>query len=325
MDNIYEIIKEQEKIFDREYNEIQESCKEWVIIEKSTVNTLEQLVYNNPEKKKLSVLIEEAEAADATKTNNIIDKLKEQMKKVLNWIMNMFKHYEKLFAEGANFVKNNDLNQCMNKIKANHLLVNVTWHSQKPPFQRMQTECLRNINIDKMTLKSTGVGQQTFTNVNKSNAMGAAANTEIKSGDKTETYLNSLIKKFKLDKENLNETKITDINVLVIHNDLVTLPEANKKLNNIKSKVQKLYNQAINYAREDARTTSDNKAAKANNKLSMINAQVKALNEQIRAYAKLMTMVFKEDYNIAKLIVAKANGQTSDSIANAYKEPKKKR
>ena len=33
------------------------------------------------------------------------------------------------------------------------------------------------------------------------------------------------------------------------------------------------------------------------------------INEQIRAYAKIMTMVFKEDYNIAKLIVSKATGK----------------
>ena len=43
MENIYELIKEQEKIFDKEYKEIQEGYKELDIIEKSSVVTLEEL------------------------------------------------------------------------------------------------------------------------------------------------------------------------------------------------------------------------------------------------------------------------------------------
>lgn len=303
MENIYELIKEQEKIFDKEYKEIQEGYKELDIIEKSSVVTLEELVYNNPEKKKLSVLIEEAEANEISKTNELINKLKEQMKRVLNWIMSMFKHYDKLFAEGANFVKNNDLNAYMNKIKAKRINVTVTCHYQKPPFQRMQNECLREINIDRFVTKRMR---------GNSNSIGQQANENLASGDKTENFLNGLVKKYKLDKESLQEVGLTKINVLVIHNDLVTLPEANKKLNNIKSKVQKLYNQAINQVREDARNTKEKKAIKADNELAFINSQIKTLNERIRAYAKIMTMVFKEDYNIAKLIVSKANGGTTE-------------
>lgn len=303
MENIYELIKEQEKIFDKEYKEIQEGYKELDIIEKSSVVTLEELVYNNPEKKKLSVLIEEAEANEISKTNELINKLKEQMKRVLNWIMSMFKHYDKLFAEGANFVKNNDLNAYMNKIKAKRINVTVTCHYQKPPFQRMQKECLREINIDRFVTKRMR---------GNSNSIGQQANENLASGDKTENFLNGLVKNYKLDKESLQEVDLTKINVLVIHNDLVTLPEANKKLNNIKSKVQKLYNQAINQVREDARNTKEKKAMKADNELAFINSQIKTLNERIRAYAKIMTMVFKEDYNIAKLIVSKANGGTTE-------------
>ena len=41
-----------------------------------------------------------------------------------------------------------------------------------------------------------------------------------------------------------------------------------------------------------------NKPIKASNELSFINAQLKKINERIRAYAKVMTMVFKEDYNL---------------------------
>lgn len=300
MENIYDIIREQEKIFDQEYKAIQEGQNEILLIEKTAVVTLEELVYNNPEKKKLSVLMEEAESNEMVKTQSLVEKLKEQMQRVINWIMNMFKHYEKLFQEGANFVKNNDLNACMNKIKAKQMDVNVTWHSQKPPFQRMQATCLRGINFEKFVTKRMR---------GNSNAVGDAANDNLTSGDKTENYLASLIKEFKLDKENLAETKITAINVLVIHNDLTTLPEANKKLNNIKSKVQRLYNNAINEVRETARSKKEKKAAKADNELAFINSQIKSINEQIRAYAKIMTMVFKEDYNIAKLIVSKATGK----------------
>lgn len=300
MENIYDIIREQEKLFDQEYKAIQEGQNEILLIEKTAIVTLEELVYNNPEKKKLSVLMEEAESNEMVKTQSLVEKLKEQMQRVINWIMNMFKHYEKLFQEGANFVKNNDLNACMNKIKAKQMDVNVTWHSQKPPFQRMQTTCLRGINFEKFVTKRMR---------GNSNAVGDASNEHLASGDKTENYLTSLMKEFKLDKENLAETKITAINVLVIHNDLATLPEANKKLNNIKSKVQRLYNNAINEVREKARSNKEKKAAKADNELAFINSQIKSINEQIRAYAKIMTMVFKEDYNIAKLIVSKATGK----------------
>ena len=310
MKNIYDVFNErQEVLFDQEYNSIQESYDELLILEKQTTVTLESLVYNNPEKKKLSVLMEEVEASENKKTNDIITKLKEQMQKVLNWIMSMFNHYEKLFQEGANFVKNNDLNSHMNNIRAKRIDVNVTWHPQKATFQRMQTVCLRNINSDKLDMKIDGLYTQNLRTVNRSNAMGAAANASIAEGEQTGHYLETLLKQFKFDKENLHETKITNVNVLVIHNNLTTLPDANKKLNNIKAKVQKTYNRAIQHAREDANNGNDKKVTKAGNKLAIINAEMKALNEQIRAYAKLMTMVFNEDYNIAKLIVAKSTGK----------------
>ncbi len=310
MYNIYNIFEdEQEQEFDREYYDIQESYDK--ILEDQVIITLEELVYNNPENKKLSVLIEEVEANEQGNVQKIIDKLKAQMQRVLNWIMNMFKHYDKLFQEGAAYVKNNDLNACMNKIKAKRIDVDVTYHAMKPPFQRMQSTCLREINIDRFITKRVR---------GNSDSVGAAANEEIQSGDKTENYLNTLIKNFKLSKEDLKEVKLNTVNVLTIYNDLVSLPEANRKLNNIKSKVQRLYNQAINDVRSYARGGVKGKvgigyeksAHKADNELAFINAQIKKLNERIRAYAKIMTMVFKEDYNLAKLIVAKANGKEYD-------------
>lgn len=309
MKNIYDLFNDrQEDIFDEEYRQIQESSDELLILEKATTVTLEELVYNNPEKKKLSVLMEEVEASETKKKTDIIEKLKEQMKKVLDWIARMFKHYDKLFAQGADFVKRNNLNEHMMTIRSKRIDVNVTWHPQKATFQKMQNVCLNNISSDKIEMQVNGKFTHNLYSTKVSNNLGEKANNTLSEGDKTEDYLSSLLKKFKFDKENLRETKITDINVLVVHNNLTTLPEANKKLNNVKSRVQRAYNKAINQARENANTTNDKKANKADNKLAMINASMKELNEEIRAYAKIMTMVFNEDYNLAKLIVSKATG-----------------
>lgn len=309
MKNIYDLFNDrQEDIFDEEYRQIQESSDELLILEKATTVTLEQLVYNNPEKKKLSVLMEEVEASETKKKTDIIEKLKEQMKKVLDWISRMFAHYDKLFAQGADFVKRNNLNEHMMTIRSKRIDVNVTWHPQKSTFQKMQNVCLNNISSDKIEMQVNGKFTHNLYSTRISNNLGEKANNTLSEGDKTENYLNSLLKKFKFDKENLRETKITDINVLVVHNNLTTLPEANKKLNNVKSRVQRAYNKAINQARENANTANDKKANKADNKLATINASMKELNEEIRAYAKIMTMVFNEDYNLAKLIVSKATG-----------------
>lgn len=307
MHNIYDIFKDEEELaLDKEYYGIQESLD--TLLEEPVIVTLEELVYNNPEKKKLSVLIEEVEAAKEKNKMDIVEKLKAQMQRVLNWIMNIFKHYDKAFQEGANFVKNNDLNQCMIKIKQKQINVLVTWHPNRPSFQKIQTICMRDINMDKTVMNLTGANHQHLRTVKKSSRIGGAAEQELASGDKTEDYFQGMLSQFKLDKANLKETKLTAVNVLVIHNNLVAMPEANRKLQQVKSKVQRMYNLAINRARNDA-NGSETRGIKADNKLSDINAQMKGINEAIRAYAKLMKMVFNEDYNLAKLIVDKANGK----------------
>lgn len=318
MYNIYDIFKDEEELaLDKEYYGIQESLD--TLLEEPVIVTLEELVYNNPEKKKLSVLIEEVEAAKENNKLAIVEKLKAQMQRVLNWIMNIFKHYDKAFQEGANFVKRNDLNQCMIKIKQRQINVLVTWHPNRPSFQKIQTICMRDINMDKTVMNLTGANHQHLRTVRKSSKIGGAAEQELASGDKTEDYFQGMLRQFKLDKANLKETNLTAVNVLVIHNNLVAMPEANRKLQQVKSKVQRMYNLAINRARSDA-NGSEARGIKADNKLSDINAQMKGINEAIRAYAKLMKMVFNEDYNLAKLIVAKANGKEYN--VNTSEKPK---
>ena len=74
MRNIYDIMNErQEQMLDNEFFEIQEGYDEVLLLDEAPCVTLEQLVYNNPDKKKLSVLIEEAEAEQVNKTNNVIN------------------------------------------------------------------------------------------------------------------------------------------------------------------------------------------------------------------------------------------------------------
>jgi hypothetical protein len=298
--NIYDILNErQEDMLDIEYEGIQEGYDEVILLDKSICVTLEELVYNNPEKKKLSVLMEEVEANESNKTNNIINKLKEQMQKVLQWLTNMFKHYEKAFAEGADFVKNNDLNQCMNRLKSKNIQDTVNYHPFKSPFKHMKTICMRGIKIDNFITKRAHNGAN--------DATGEWADDNLSSGDKTENYLEGLLKKFKFDKDNLKEMSLTKVNVILIMNNLSQLPEANKELERMKSKVQRMYNGAINDIRQRANTNNDKKALNTGNELSFVNSQLKKINERIRAYSKIMTMVFKEDYNLAKLIVSKAS------------------
>lgn len=304
MKDIYEILENRkEAMLDEEYYNIQEGYDELCILENEIVVTLEELVYNNPEKKKLSVLIEEVEANNVNKTNNIIEKLKEQMKKVLNWLMSMFNHYEKAFEEGANFVKNNDLNKHMSIIKARGIIVPVNCHPNKTPFRQMKTYCLRIINLDKWLAKLSAAGDAT-----SSNKLGDKYEIELKSGDNTESTLEHFLKKFKLSKEHMQEVHINSLNVISIMNNLLELPNANKELQKMKDKMQRLYNQLINNVRrKHADDKREKQIIKGENSLSVINGKMKQIHEGIRAYAKLMTLVFKEDYNLAKLIVAKSS------------------
>lgn len=300
MKDIYEIFESRKEILiDEEYYNIQEGYDELIILEKETCVTLEELVYNNPEKKKLSILMEEVEESNVKKSTNIIEKLKEQMKKVLNWLMSMFNHYEKAFEEGANFVKNNDLNAHMSKIKARGVIVPVNCHPNKVPFRQMKVTCLREIKLEKWIAKLNGGADAKF---------AEAGEIEIKSGDKTDTYLEALLKKFSMSKEHLKEVHLSSLNVVLISNNLLELPNANKELQKLKDKMQRLYNQLINKVRsEHARDKTEKQVQYGSNQISHINGQLKIINERIRAYSKVMTLVFKEDYNLAKLIVAKSS------------------
>lgn len=286
-------------MIDEEYYNLQESYDELLILEKETCVTLEELVYNNPEKKKLSILMEEVEESNIRKSNNIIEKLKEQMKKVLNWLMSMFNHYERAFEEGASFVKNNDLNAHMAKIKARGVIEPVNCHPNKIPFRRMKVICLREIKIEKWIAKlNNGVDAK----------FAEAGEVEIKSGDKTDSYLEALLKKFSMSKEHLKEVHLSSVNVVIIANNLLELPRANKELQKLKDKMQKLYNQLIiNVRKEHKKDKNEKQILHGSNQMSHINGQLKIINERIRAYSKIMTLVFKEDYNLAKLIVAKSS------------------
>ena len=306
MRNIYDIMNErQEQMLDNEFFEIQEGYDEVLLLDEAPCVTLEQLVYNNPDKKKLSVLIEEAEAEQVNKTNNVINKLKEQMRRVLEWLTKMFKFYERAFEEGAAFVRNNDLNRCMVKLKTQKDPTMVRFHPIKTPFRSIKTICIRGINIDKFLAKRLTAS---------SDAAGDWADEKMAEGDNTDNYLNRHLKKFKLDKDNESELNLTKVNVLIVHNNLTELPEANKELERLKSKVQRMYNGAINSLRSKADQKhmamgKEKKALNTGNELNFINMQLKKINERIRAYAKIMTIVFKEDYNLAKMIVRRAKGE----------------
>ena len=104
----------------------------------------------------------------------------------------------------------------------------------------------------------------------------------------------------------MKEIRLTQLNTITIHNNLTALPEANKHLESIKTKVQNVYTSAINSIRNKGDSENDKKANRANNELKMINSNMRKINEQIRGYAKIMNTIFDEEYGAAKALISAA-------------------
>ena len=309
MRNIYDIFESrQEDLLDAEFEQIQEGYEDILILEKQAVVTLESLVYNNPEKKKLSVLMEEAEANETMKTNNIVNKLREQMKRVINWIMNIFKFQQKMIDEGVKLVKSVDLNQCMVKIKRKGgNIPTIKYHPRKPPFEKIRSVTTKRIEKAISKVKH-----------HHSNMVARSGYENEMEDDYEDDRLENNLVQFKLDKENLEDVRLDTINIMNIENTLLALPAANKYLTNVKNKVQDAYNKSINSLRNDhADDTKKREGKKATNSLKTVNKYMKIANERIRAYSKLMSIIFKEEYGAAKKIIALSRGE---SIENNQEE-----
>ena len=321
MDNIQEIFNRlQHEVLEEEYNLVNKSYDEYIILEREiyTNSLIETMVYNNPDKKRLDILLEEAEEK---KERDIFKWIMEQMKKVLNWIMNIFHHQQELFQQGADLVASNDLNQAMMRIRSKHVNATVKYHNQKPTFQTIKGTCSNKINKTIASCKSKIL--------NNTVARVWSYEDILDREDLESTFLDNFRKKLKLRDEDANEIQITQINVLNIHNTLSMLPKANKDLENIKQKVEDLYKKLATKMRNKAskRSTAglggemtnhftEKKAENANDSLSRINGLMKKINEMIRAYSKVLTLVFKEDFKAAKAIVNLANGKAIDDGAD---------
>lgn len=304
MKNIYDIFESrQEDLLDAEFEKIQEGYEELLILEKETVVTLENLVYNNPEKKKLSVLMEEAEVNETMKNNNIINKMREQMKKVLAWIMNIFKFQQKMIDEGVKLVKSVDLNQCMVKIKRKGNAPTIKYHPRKTPFDKIRTDCVKRMDKAISKIKH-----------HSSNRAFLAVEDNAMSDIDDEDRLENNLKSYRLTKEDLEEVRLDTLNTIAIENTLLALPAANKHLQTVKNKVQDAYNKAINSVRNDHSDDTKNRhVKKGSRELNKVNIWFKAANERIRAYSKLMSIIFKEEYGAARKIVAVAKGEPIDN------------
>lgn len=311
MRNIYELFESKiEEELDEEYFRIQESLDEFLIIEKSIYENalIENIIYDNPEKKRLDVLLEEAEVQ---KKNNIIDKLIEQMKRVLKWIGDIVMKHSEIFDAGAEFVKNNDLNKAMLQIKSITKVPTIEFHPNKTAFPAIRSN---RMSLIKMTLRQAKNHQGAFKN--------SVADKYNSKDDTESTDHQQALVKFKLDDENRRDVPLTSINVVSLMTNLNALPSANKELNAIKNQVKDVYNKAINSIRNTA--TTDKKSGKADNELAFVNARIREINEGIRSYAKIMRMVYTEDLNAAKSIINVANGRNVLNDGSTNKKVVKK-
>jgi hypothetical protein len=301
MRNIYELFdSRQETIIESEYERIQEGYDEIIILEKEIyTNTLESLVYNNPEKKKLSVLMEEAEGNATLKRKSLADKLKEQMKKVLNWLSKIFDFHQKRIDAGVKLVKSADLNQCINKLKREGSELTTKYHPRKTPFDKISNKSIRRINKSIYLIKAHTGSKLSLRNYD-----------EEQETDYVEERLENNLKEYKLDKENLQEVKLTALNPVVIENTLLNMPSTNRYLKDIKNKVQDAYNSAINSIRNDhADDTKARQSDKAGREVKSVNRWMKITNERIRTYSKLMNIIFNEEYSAARKIIAASRGE----------------
>lgn len=324
MGNIYDIFNNlQHNVLNEEYNSINNSFDEYKIFEREIYSNslMENIIYNNPEKKRLDVLLEEV---TEKKETDLFKWITEQMKKVMNWIMNIFNHQKALFQKGADLVASNDLNKLMINLKTKKVTDTIKYHSQKPTFQTVKSTCSNKINKTINSCKSKLINN-TLTHV-------FTYEDIIDKEDLESTFLDNFRKKLRLTDEDLNEVRITQLNVLNIHNTLSLLPKANSEIESIKRKVEDLYKKlanqmknkaskqahvGINQTHKDART--ENKAEAASNSMNRINGLMKKINELIRAYSKILTLVFKEDYKAAMSIINLANGRSVDEDSKENK------
>jgi hypothetical protein len=328
MHNIQDLFNElQRNVLEEEYNEVMRGHDEFVILEQEIYkNSLaETLIYNNPEKKRLDVLLEEAAVQ---KERDLIQKLTDQMKKVLHWIMNIFNHQKQMFQQGADFVNTHDLNKYMQAARRKSDIPVIQYHPNKTQLPNIQTKINGYINVLTNAVNAHGFKKQPeqYDYLNKE-------------GDKEAAVLDKLKVEFKLDNKSASEIKITQVNILNVQNNLLNLPKVNKDIDKMKSKAEKLYKKAINDIRNKANgevarvgpvhingKTTEKKANRANSELNMVNGFIKRMNEYIRAYSKILTFIFKEEYKVAKGIVDVANGKTlSDEEPVEQQEQKKEK
>lgn len=309
MRNIYELFESKiEEELDAEYFSIQESLDEFLIMEEAVYKStlIENLIYDNPDKKRLDVLIEEAEVQAK---NNIIDKLIEQMKRVLKWISDIVTKHTDIFDAGVEFIKNNDLNRMMQKLKASGKNYAVTCHPNKTAFPAIRNNRISLIKINIRMAKNANGGS--FKN---------SASEKYNSSEDTEaTDHQQALVKFKLDDENVKEVPITSLNVVSIMTNLNALPSANRELKNFQNQVKDVYNKMINKIRNSG--TTDKKAVKGENNMAFLNARIREINESIRSYAKIMRMIYNEDFSIAKSIVRLAGGNVEEGDKEVKNNP----
>lgn len=307
MKNIYDIFDaRREEMVESEYQEIQE----FYITEEEM---FENLLYVSYDSNKLRIIKEEAEESVETSKNGIIKKLTEQMKRVIKWILHMVGIYREKFEAGARFVKKYDLNKCVVKIRNGGNDKMIEYHPNKMAFPSIQSKCLNNIHrlINDTRAHSIKLRPEDYDD------------GDVNQED--EKYLNVLLETFRLSDKHKKEIKLSQVNVISVHNILTELPDANKKLEGLKAKVQNVYNHAINNIRQKGDTDKEKKSNRANNELKMINSNMRKINEQIRGYAKVMTILFNEEYGVAKALVSAATGRKiDDGELDAKEKPENK-
>lgn len=306
MKNIHEIFESrQEESLEYDYQQIQE----FFITEEEM---FENLLYVTYDSSKLQVIKEEADESIRSNKKGVISKLTEQMNRVIKWILKMVGLYREKFEKGARLVKKYDLNKCMNKIRNNGKDGTINYHPNKVAFQSISNKCVNNINRLISDTKIHSIKMRP----------GDYDDSSVDQNTEDEKYLTSLLNEFKLSENHMKEIKLTQLNTINIHNTLTALPDANKKLENIKTKVQNVYTSAINNIRSKGDTQKEQKANRANNELKMINSNMRKINEQIRGYAKIMNKIFDEEYGAAKALISAATGGKAEFDDGGEQQPK---
>lgn len=258
----------------------------------------------------LQILTEADEDAKPKSTNTFMDKtrnifqfLNQQLEKIIEWISNIIKKFTNDFSVGREFLKMNDLNKAMQKLQQDGNGVMVKCHSRHNAIVNVQNE-FKQINNK---LQNEGKNY-TMRNAGEKTSVEDLVKRfyRVETIEEMDEAVN---KKFGMAEDQVNEVKLTSMNVMQIQNTLNNAVDVNKALEEAKRDIQDFYNKHINKIKRDGNSTNEKKINKSSGELKYFNDYMKVINANIRVYMKVVSAMFHEDFAIAKKIMSLASGK----------------